>query len=89
MPLPSKAASLYLPELSLATSVPPIVASVAVHPPDLVPDHKNWSPHECRCFKWLIGDAERWGSWQTCVRLLMDFRCCAGFPVYFNTDQFL
>lgn len=50
-------------------------------PVDVTPNLLKWPAAQCEAFKWLVSGAEGWGDWVTAVRLLMDFREKAGFPV--------
>lgn len=47
----------------------------------LIADRENWPPHSIAGFEWLIRDAETWGRWQSCIRMFLNFRQSAGFPV--------
>lgn len=56
-------------------------ATIPLHATDLTPDYMRWPAYECKGFKCLVSDAEKWGDWQASVQMFMDFRQQANFPV--------
>lgn len=56
-------------------------SAAITEPVNIILNDKHWSAFDCHGFKWLIGGTEGWGDWQACVRMLVDSRIKAGFPV--------